>query len=271
MKALNIFVLLAAVVATISASPLQAQLRLSDKRAAKTQKNQTQKNSRQPSKNRLGGGTLTPTGGLPDLAITELKQSGSLILVTVKNIGEQPASPSKVRVSVARRSNGARLASKELHLKQLGMRQSTTLIFDGLPLSDVRVLAFADPSTKIREKTERNNTRRFTIGDQSQRVPDLAVRRITRNRNGLTVVVANKGKSNAPVSQMLVVVRRRSDLSTILRKTVSVAGIGPRGEAVIRVAAPEISNTDVFATADHSRRVRESHEGNNTQHATFGP
>lgn len=233
--------------------------------------NQTQTSNNQSpvASDRFGSGTIRPTGGTADLAVTSITHRGDTVDVTVKNVGTRGAPMTELRVSVTRLSDNRRLVTQTIRIRNLLPQDSQVYQFQSMPMDEVKVIAFVDPNSRVKELSEQNNTRLTIFQRQNAVWPDYAIQRIFPRPNGVRVDLVNFGTVNAPETVCLVTVRRNSDNATIRRVAVPVAAMAARGETSIFVAAAEVSGTTVTVSVDPNRVVSEMKESNNTLQIPF--
>ncbi len=219
---------------------------------------------------RFGSGTITPTGGTPDLAVAAISHRGDTLYVTVSNRGTRATPITDLRVTITRLSDNRRLTSTSTRVRSLSPRSSQVYKFSSLPLAEVRVFALVDPNSQINELSERNNTRVTLIQKQNATWPDYAIQRIVTRPDGVRVDLVNFGTVGSPQTICLVNVRRNSDNATIRRVAVPVSAMGARGVTSVYVQAAQVSGTTVTATVDPNGRVSEAKERNNTLRVVFG-
>jgi len=269
--------MLAALVAAVSASSLQAQSRLRQLPSGRNQERitaQAAQSERNQRSTRFGSGTITPTGpsttAKPDLTVLSLSKVGDGLRLLVGNVGNAVSQGTEVRIEINRRSDGARINGRTAQLGSLQVNQTQVFRFRGLELENVRVLAAVDPFARIGEKNEWNNTRRMLLGESAPALPDLDVGRISVTQRGFMIRVSNNGTRTANSPQLRVRVTRRTDGATIRGITLQLPSIAAGRSTTATVEAALLTGVTVVASADPANLIRESQERNNSRAANFG-
>ena len=131
------------------------------------------------------------------------------------------------------------------------------------------------PATKLSRRSLRqpaSTSDRFGSGTirPTGGVPDLTVSSISFRGRTAYVTVANRGTKCSPITDVRVLVRRRSDNRVVADKKRRVAALNSRGSQVYAFESLPLDDVHVFATVDSAKQVSEQSESNNSKRLTVG-
>ena len=141
---------------------------------------------------------LHGSSNAPDLTVTELRNTGDILKITVKNVGQVSSSASRIKINIYTPGSG-RPHQLTQRVRALNAGGSVRIHLHNLPvgLSGKRVTTYLDPDLTLAESDETNNHRELKIPDLATNGPDIQVNgfQIDRSKGEIYVHYKNVGRS----------------------------------------------------------------------------
>ena len=217
--------------------------------------------------------TSPPTApARPDLTVTSLTNSGNVLKMVIKNVGQTTAPESNMQIFIQSRSTGQVLVNRTRKVRSLNRNQSVTINDHTLTLDKVNVKVKIDFDSRIAERNETNNARNLAVGNQTEYTVDLKVTevRFDRAASEVWVAVRNVGPTALSGSTTLRLQSYFGPGNRAERHSQRIRALNTGQQVFYRFAVQQMNTGMQFeGTVDPGNDLPEQNEQNNKLVKTF--